>query len=197
VLALLVTIIAMVFALASEWAGFDVSPGHVIGPEASREGFDPALFGDWIDADGDGCDTRQEVLIRDATVAPTVGADCALWGGEWRTRYASAQFAGDGGAVRIDHLVPLVEAWESGAHAWSPARRNAFYNDLDAPALIAAWAGSIEAKNGADPAQWLPPVLGRHCWYAQSWLDIKRKWGLTFDPAEWAAITLILDKCED
>ena len=196
-LTLLVTIIAFVFAVASEWAGFDVQPGPIVGPEVSREGYDRDAFGGWIDADGDGCDTRREVLIRDATVTPAVGPDCTLSGGEWRTRYAAVEVTGDGSALHIDHLVPLAEAWESGAHAWSPERRRAFANDLDSPALVAAWSGSNEAKGASDPTGWLPPILNRHCWYAQAWYDVKVKWQLTFDPAEWAVITLILDKCED
>lgn len=39
--------------------------------------------------------------------------------------------------VDIDHLVPLKEAWVSGAYSWTTARRRAFANDLDRPQLIA------------------------------------------------------------
>ncbi len=196
-LTLLVTVLALVFAIAFEWLGIDVQPGPVLGPEASREGYDRDAFGGWIDADGDGCDTRREVLIRDARVAPAVGPGCALSGGEWRSPYDAAAFAGDGGALRIDHLVPLEEAWESGARAWTPERRRAFANDLDSPALFAVAPGSDDAKGASDPAEWLPPVLGAHCWYAAAWLEVKTKWGLTIDPAEWATLTLILDQCDD
>jgi hypothetical protein len=48
-----------------------------------RTGYTRDKFHLWIDADGDGCNTRNEVLIAEATTKPTVGASCALSGGRW------------------------------------------------------------------------------------------------------------------
>ena len=70
-----------------------------------------------MDADGDGCDTRREVLIAEAVTAPTIGAGCALSGGRWRSVYDNATETGSGRGFDVDHLVPLAEAWESGAWA--------------------------------------------------------------------------------
>jgi len=36
----------------------------------------------------------------------------------------------------IDHIVPLKEAWEAGAHAWTADRRKEFANDLLRPQLL-------------------------------------------------------------
>ncbi|MGW2328489.1 hypothetical protein ACWC5C_22420 [Streptomyces sp. NPDC001700] len=40
--------------------------------EEDRSGYDRDLFNHWIDADRDGCSTRSEVLLEEATVAPQV-----------------------------------------------------------------------------------------------------------------------------
>jgi hypothetical protein len=85
-----------------------------------RTGYARDKFHLWIDADGDGCNTRNEVLIAEATTKPTVGASCALSGGRWLSYYDNATWtlASD---LDIDHLVPLAEAWDSGARNWTAA----------------------------------------------------------------------------
>ncbi|WUI03905.1 HNH endonuclease family protein [Spirillospora sp. NBC_00431] len=35
--------------------------------------------------------------------------------------------------IDIDHIVPLAEAWRSGANTWTTSRRQAFANDLGYP----------------------------------------------------------------
>ena len=37
-------------------------------------GYDRKLFKHWVDADKNGCDTRKEVLIAEATIKPKIGA---------------------------------------------------------------------------------------------------------------------------
>ncbi len=143
-----------------EWGacgGGGEPPALVIAPEHPREGYDPGRFGRWIDADGDGCDTRHEVLIAEAITPPVIGAGCRLSGGRWESRYDGAVTTGSGRAFDIDHLIPLAEAWDSGAWAWTPEQRRAFANDQDRPdALIAVSASSNRFKGTCDPAEWLP-----------------------------------------
>ncbi len=55
-----------------------------------RGGYDRDRFEHWIDADGDGCDTRGEVLIRDSVTPVQVGDGCWLTGGEWVSPYDGA-----------------------------------------------------------------------------------------------------------
>ena len=52
-----------------------------------RSGYDRDLFPHWVDADGDGCDTRREVLISEADDPVTVGSGCSLSGGRWYSYY--------------------------------------------------------------------------------------------------------------
>ena len=153
-----------------------------------RDGYSRDLFRHWIDADKDGCDTRREVLIDEAVIAPTVVAGCDLIGGQWLSLYDDLAFT-DPGGLDIDHVVPLAEAWDSGAYGWDAARRQAFANDLGVTwSLIAVSAGSNRSKGDSDPAEWLPPDASYRCQYVADWVAVKARWSLAVDTAEKAAI---------
>ncbi|MEV6386346.1 HNH endonuclease family protein [Streptomyces sp. NPDC051773] len=163
--------------------------------DENRTGYERTKFRHWIDADRDGCHTRSEVLIEEAVTAPDQGANCALAGGSWYSPYDDTYFT-QARALDIDHLVPLAEAWDSGASAWTAAERQAYANDLDdARALIAVSAASNRSKADQDPATWQPPATGYRCTYATDWVAIKTRWSLAIDPAEQTAISEILDTC--
>jgi hypothetical protein len=67
----------------------------------------------------------------------------------------------------IDHMVPLAEAWDSGASAWTAQRREAYANDQGQEAsLVAVTARSNRSKADQDPAHWMPPADDVHCRYA-------------------------------
>ena len=162
------------------------------------DGYDRDLFRHWIDADRDGCDTRREVLLDEAVVEPTVGQSCALANGQWVSRYDGQTAEGNGRSFDVDHLVPLAESWESGAHGWSSQRREDYANDLGYEnSLIAVSTGSNRSKGAKDPATWLPPEAGQHCWYAASWVHVKTRWTLTIDQAEASTLHGILNDCSD
>ena len=162
------------------------------------DGYDRELFDHWIDADGDGCDTRREVLLAEAAAAPTVGDGCTLFDGTWVSRYDGETDAGGGGGFDVDHLVPLAEAWESGAHTWSDDRREQFANDLGYEhSLVAVSAGSNRSKGARDPAEWLPEQADQRCWYAASWVAVKHRWSLSVDPGEADELRGVLSGCSD
>ncbi|WP_443080152.1 hypothetical protein [Streptomyces sp. P9-A2] len=87
-----------------------------------REGYERDSFKHWVDEDGDGCPTRAEVLLEEATTKPEQGERCALSGGVWMSYYDEVEVT-DPGKLDIDHMVPLAEAWDSGAYDWTPERR--------------------------------------------------------------------------
>ena len=87
-----------------------------------RTGYSRDLFPHWIDADGDGCSTRNEVLIAEADDPVTVGSGCSLSGGRWFSYYDRVSWTNTSD-VDIDHMVPLAEAWDSGARSWTSTRR--------------------------------------------------------------------------
>lgn len=150
-----------------------------------------------MDADGDGCGTRREVLIAEAVTAPAVGSGCGLSGGSWYSPYDGGTEAGTGRGFDIDHMVPLAEAWDSGAADWGPARREDFANDLGYPdSLVAVSAGSNRSKGDRDPAQWQPPDAAARCWCASAWVQVKTRWGLSADQREAAALRDALTGCD-
>ncbi|MGV9277755.1 HNH endonuclease family protein [Streptomyces griseosporeus] len=165
--------------------------------EEDRSGYQRGAFKHWVDADKDGCNTRAEVLKAEAVVAPEQGPRCKLTGGEWYSPYDDRYIEGPGG-LDIDHLVPLAEAWDSGASQWSAEDRQAYANDLgDDRALIAVSAASNRSKADQDPTTWLPPAEGYRCQYVTDWVADKTRWGLSIDPSEQAALSDVLSSCPD
>ena len=60
--------------------------------------------------------------------------------------------------VDIDHMVPLSNAWKSGAASWTTARRQSFANDLQNPQLLAVTDNVNQAKGDQGPETWKPPL---------------------------------------
>ena len=157
-------------------------------------GYARALFVHWVDADRDGCNTRKEVLIAESRTTARIGAGCSV-AGSWRSAYDGVTTTNPS-SFDVDHVVALKEAWDSGAWAWTPARRRAFANDLgDARSLRAVSASSNRSKSDRDPAQWLPPLTSFRCTYATEWVAVKVRWRLSVDRQEHAALRRILTAC--
>ncbi|MDO9408721.1 HNH endonuclease family protein [Patulibacter sp.] len=160
-----------------------------------RTGYDRSLFRHWVDADGDGCNARNEVLIEEATTRPSVGSGCALSGGRWTSYYDGASWT-DPQDLDIDHMVPLAEAWDSGARTWSAAERQSYANDLGDPRSLQAVTDDVnQAKGDQDPATWEPSVAGVRCRYAAEWVAVKLRWRLTVDAAERSALSSRASGC--
>ena len=156
-------------------------------------GYARTLFKHWIDSDKDGCNTRYEVLIAEALIKPIVGKGCYLSGGKWRSPYDAKVFTNPTG-LDIDHMVPLAEAWRSGAWAWTAAQRMTYANDLDDPrTLIAVTASLNRSKGDKDVAQWLPPKA--QCTYVSNWIAVKWRFDLTVDPAETTFLRTKISEC--
>ncbi len=168
--------------------------------EEDRTGYTRTKFKHWNSGDdsSDGCNTRNEVLLAEAVVAPTVGAGCKLTGGSW-TSYYDGQEVTSAGSLDIDHMVPLAEAWDSGASAWSASRREAYANDQGAAvSLVAVTARTNRSKSDQDPADWMPPSPEAQCRYVGEWVSTKLRWQLTADDRELEALKVYAEgPCED
>ena len=86
-------------------------------------GYSRSLFPHWIPISGN-CDTRETVLKRDGT-GVVVGGNCYPTSGSWHSPYDGATWtlASD---VDIDHVVPLSDAWKSGANTWVKQKKTYF-----------------------------------------------------------------------
>ena len=156
----------------------------------SRTGYVRTKFKHWVNSDGNknGCDARKAAIIRDESVKPTIGKACALEGGKWISAYDNMAI-NKAGSIDVDHYVPLAEAWDSGASAWTDEKRKVYANDLSDPRhLISVSATSNRSKSDQDPAEWMPPVKEYACTYVANWVSIKVRWSLTVDQKELDAL---------
>ncbi|MEU8778166.1 HNH endonuclease family protein [Streptomyces sp. NPDC048606] len=160
--------------------------------EGSLSGYSRTLFPHWGTVSGT-CNTRETVLKRDGVNVVTDSA-CAATGGSWYSEYDGATWTA-ASDVDIDHVVPLAEAWRSGASSWTTERRRQLANDLTRPQLIAVTDNVNQAKGDLDPGKWLPSRTAYRCTYARMWVEVKQYYGLTMDSGEKTALVNVLNGC--
>ncbi|MFH8792820.1 HNH endonuclease family protein [Streptomyces sp. NPDC017941] len=160
--------------------------------EGSSDGYSRDKFPHWSTQSG-ACNTREVVLKRDGRDVQQDGS-CAAVSGTWRSDYDNATWT-QASDLDIDHVVPLSEAWKSGANTWTTDRRKGFANDLGQPQLIAVTDNVNQAKGDKDPAEWMPPTSSYHCFYVRMWVDVKHHYGLSVDSAEKSKLTSVLSGC--
>ncbi|MFH5823454.1 HNH endonuclease family protein [Georgenia sp. AZ-5] len=193
-LASLLTALLLAPAQAATTTAADLFGSLTVASEGGSTTYDRNYFNHWIDNNGDCQNTRHEVLIWESQVTPTYTSSsrCSVSSGRWYSYYdgASWTLASD---VDIDHMVPLKEAWESGARNWSAYDRERFANDLGFDASLVAVTDNInQSKGDQDPASWLPPRSAARCTYAIEWVQVKYRWRLSINAAERDALSSLL-----
>ena len=175
--------------------------GLAIAPPGSMAGYSRDRFPHWAseaerygwkEPDGS-CDVRDAALIRDGE-GVEIDGDCSITAGEWLDPYTGKTLT-NSSEVDIDHVVPLANAWRSGASsaAWSTADREAYANDPEV--LLSADAGANRTKGDKGPEAWKPPNHDYWCEYARRWIWIKSDWHLTVNPAEKSSLRQMLGTC--
>jgi len=154
--------------------------------------YDRDLFPTWDTISGT-CNTRETVLKRDGA-GVVVNSACAATSGTWRSPYDGATWTA-ASDLDIDHMVPLKNAWISGAWAWTTAKRESFANDLSDPQLLAVTDNVNQSKSDQSPDAWKPPLSSYYCIYARMWVRVKYVWALTVTSAEKTAVTSMLGTC--
>ncbi len=142
-------------------------------------GYQRVGFRLWVDADADCRDTRDEVLAAESTIRVR---GCDISRGRWVSYYDHRTWR-KSSDVDIDHLVPLKEAWDSGAKKWNAATRTRYANDLRDPRTLVAVTDNVnQAKSDRDLAQWMPAYS--RCKYLKQRTAVKLRWHLSVNPAE-------------
>ena len=163
-------------------------------------GYSRARFGQaWTDDNSDptwghdGCDTRNQVLRRDAvagSVSPAAG--CKVRAGRWVSPYTGQALTARAG-VQIDHVVPLGYAWGHGESGRSQDERTRLAND---PAnLLAVDARSNESKGDRGPASWQPPRRAAWCGYAARFVLVASAYRLSVTAADRSELAGMLSSC--
>jgi hypothetical protein len=160
--------------------------------DGSSNGYSRDLFPHWNTVSGS-CDTRETVLKRDGSNVVT-SSSCAATSGSWYSPYDGATWT-TSSDVDIDHVVPLANAWRTGASGWTQARRTQFANDLTNPQLIAVTDNVNQSKGDQSPATWKPSRTAYWCTYAKMWVDVKYTYSLTVNATEKSALATMLDRC--
>ena len=181
------------FLIASLPVPVSASTLQLVVAEDKTTGYKRSAFKHWIDVDRNRCNTRAEVLIEEAIVKPKIGPKCKLTGGKWLSAFDGKTIT-NASKLDVDHMVPLAEAWRSGAWKWTFAQRQAFANDLDnSEALIAVTRSTNRSKGDKDPSLWMPAK--NQCIYIQNWISVKIKYSLTADPQEAEKLNSLVSTC--
>ncbi len=166
--------------------------GLKVAPHGSMSGYSRAKFPHWA-SQGESCDTRETVLERDGADVQR-NDECRAVAGKWVSVYDGKTFT-DASDLDIDHMVPLANAWRSGASGWTQEQRRAFANDLTHPQLIAVSAKSNRSKGDQGPDEWQPPAKTYWCTYSRAWISVKQTYELSVTEAEKGMLGEMLDTC--
>ncbi|WP_241533832.1 HNH endonuclease family protein [Clavibacter michiganensis] len=165
-------------------------------PRYDRDAFGPA----WADTDGNGCDQRDDVLVRDLSRVAFSPSDpgCTVVAGHLVDVYTGrgidfVRGPRTSAAVQIDHFVPLSWAWQHGAWSWSEERRERLATDVDE--LQAVDGPANQEKSDQGPGTWLPPDADYRCLYVTRFAFVVSRYGLSIDDADRSAIDRVLGAC--
>ena len=144
------------------------------------------------EAPEDSCDVRDAALIRDGE-GVEVGSGCKVESGTWLDPYTTNTYT-DPQDIDIDHVVPLANAWRSGASSWDAGEREAYANAPDV--LLSVEDNANQEKGDKGPEAWRPPNEQIWCDYSVRWIGIKSDYGLSVNAEEKDALAEMLDTCE-
>lgn len=193
-------------------AGLDAT-NTIATAKARPGGYDrERYFGGWASNGCGSATTRDTILARDLKGA-VKNPRCQVTSGTLSDPYTgrTIQFRrgrNTSSAVQIDHVVALLDAWESGARDWDQAKRVQYANSpdvllaSDGPANMAKGSGLdvngtalYRPQDSGAPDVWMPDNKAYRCDYMAKRATIKSKWGLTMTPREKQQTVSVLSQC--
>lgn len=154
-------------------------------------------FGRWVNdkRDKDCHNTRAKVLIRDSETPVVFKPDnrCTVESGEWNDPYTKSVLTDAISEVQVDHLVPLKNAFVSGAHSWNYQTRCLYANYLGSNYHLKPIDGEENMrKSDGTPARYVPSNPEYRCTYIKNWLMVKLAWNLEMTAKEAYAIKEVI-----
>lgn len=147
----------------------------------------------WSDFNGDGCDTREEVLKMSGQNVETNSKTCKVLSGSWVSPYNGDKIT-ESSKIDIDHIIPLSYAAKHGGQNWDNVTKEQFANDLEN--LVAVDSSSNRSKGDKGPAQWLPSNEAYQCQYAKDWIKVSKKYSLGLSGSDIKTLNEVLSsKC--
>lgn len=184
--------------------GIDVSAGekNFLSQQESRCGaadaYEREYFKHWSIVPGKGCHARTEALKRDSITAltNTTPGNCTDFSGaSWLDIYSNERFT-DHRAIDVDHFVPLMNAFVSGAWKWPAWKKELYANFMKDPFhLVSVSARENRSKGAKHPGLYVPPFEESLCDYVRQWTALKLRWNLTFTVEESEAIKGHAQRC--
>lgn len=162
---------------------------------APKTGYNRDAWAVWSDYDGNGCDERQDTLVRDLTDVQRAG--CQVVGGRLVDPYTGTVITVPTAdpQIDIDHVVSLSDAWQKGAAGWPGEQLQRFASDpLN---LLAVSSSANRSKSDADAATWLPANKAYRCEMVARQIAVKTEYGLWVTRAEHDAMAQVLTSCPD
>ena len=95
----------------------------------------------------------------------------------------------------LEHVTARAEAHDSGMCAMPDSVRHAFVRDPLNQTFAAASVNRWQ-KRSDDVAEWRPELVGSWCWMATRIVSVKRKYHLSVDEKEVAALKEMLATCQ-
>ena len=174
--------------------------GLEVAQPGSMSGYSREKFPHWSEASEFGwdapqasCNAREAALIRDGENVQ-VGSECKVTSGTWLDPYTDQTFT-DPQDIDTDHVVPLANAWRSGASSWNNDQRERYANDPQV--LLSVEDNANQAKGDKGPEAWKPSNEAEWCDYAIRWIGIKDKYDLSVNEQEKTTLMDMLSTCED
>lgn len=169
-----------------------------IAPDGTMDTYERSDWGSsWTDADGTGCDTRNDILARDLDPDTlSVRDDCAVEYGEGLDPYSGEPMEHILGESQIDieHVVAVGQAHRDGGADWTEQQKRDFYQDKEN--LLAVSASENRSKGSRDASEYMPPNQGIYCEFVGTKIYVKDKYGLTMNQQEHDVINDVLSTPE-